>query len=67
MGADDPRGVQPVARGGQRRAVERVADDGESGGGEMAADLVRDAGIDRDVEQRKFVACRRRYDCTKSL
>ena len=38
------------------RAVEGVADDGVAGGGEVAADLVGDAGEDDDVEQRNFRA-----------
>ena len=70
MGEDDAGGVEPVAGGGRsetrdwrletgdwresRGTIEGVAGDGVAGGGEMAADLVGDAGEDDDVEEREF-------------
>ena len=51
MGEDDAGSVEPVAGGFERRAIQRIAGDGVSGGGEMAADLVGDAAEDDDVEQ----------------
>ena len=51
MDAGDAGGVEPVAGGREGRAVERIARDGMAGGGEVAADLVGDAGKDDDVEE----------------
>src|SRR5437763_4247042 len=66
MGQREPRGVKEVAgvagqRAGSRKrkpawAVERIAHQWMSGGGEVDPNLVRPAGLDGDFDERAFLA-----------